>query len=59
VSWDRETALRAGWEFFTAHWDDFCYPLSDDVLVIPDTGSWVLRYHHEKMFYFGDGDARP
>ncbi len=53
VSWDRETALRTTWEFFTAHWDDFCYPLSDDVLVIPSTGAWVLRYPHEETFYFG------
>jgi hypothetical protein len=57
VSWDRETALRTSWEFFTAHWDDFCYPLTDDVLIIPDCGSWVLRYHHEEIFYFGDRNA--
>lgn len=53
VSWDRETALRTSWEFFTAHWDDFCYPHSGDVLVHPITGAWVLRYHHEQIFYFG------
>jgi hypothetical protein len=57
VSWDRETALRARWEFFTAQWDDFCYPSSDDVLVIPDSGSWALRYHHSEIFYFGERDA--
>jgi hypothetical protein len=54
VSWDRETALRTRWGFFTAHWDDFCYPLSDDVLVLPGSQCWVLRYHHEELFYFGD-----
>jgi hypothetical protein len=53
VSWDRETALRTTWDFFTSHWDDFCYPASDDVLVVPDGKSWVLRYHHEEIFYFG------
>jgi hypothetical protein len=55
VSWDRETALRTSWEFFTAHWDDFCYPSSDDVLVSPEAGNWVLRFHHSEIFYFGDG----
>jgi hypothetical protein len=54
VSWERDTALRTIWEFFTARWDDFCYPLSDNVLVLPDSGTWVLRYHHEEIFYFGD-----
>ena len=53
VLWDRETALRTSWEFFTAHWDDFCYPFSDDILVLPRSGDWVLRYHHEETFYFG------
>jgi hypothetical protein len=57
VSWERDTALRTGWEFFTGHWDDFCYPLSDDVLVLPDSGRWVLRYHHDEIFYFGDRNA--
>lgn len=56
VLWDRDTALRTAWEFFTAHWDDFCYPLSDDVLVLPDSGGWALRYHHEENFYFGMRD---
>ncbi len=57
VSWDREMALRAPWEFFTAQWDDFCYPF-DDVLVIPDAGMWALRYHREEIFYFGDRTRR-
>ena len=53
VSWERDTALQTSWDFFTARWDDFCYPSSDDVLILPDSGSWVLRYHHEEIFYFG------
>lgn len=53
LSWGCETALRTTWEFFTAHWDDFCYPLSDDVLVLPDSARWALRYYHEETFYFG------
>jgi len=54
VSWERNVAIRTTWEFFTAHWDDFCYPSSDDVLILPDSGRWVLRYHHAETFYFGD-----
>lgn len=57
VSWERDTALRTSWEFFSAHWDDFCYPSSDDVLIVPDGGGWVLRYHHEEIFYFGNRNA--
>lgn len=54
LSWDRETALRTSWEFFTAHWDDFCYPQSDEVLILPASGSWVLLFHHEETFIFGN-----
>jgi hypothetical protein len=57
ISWQRDTALRTDWELFTAHWDDFCYPASDDVLVLPDSGTWVLRYNHEEIFYFGHRSA--
>lgn len=57
LSWDRGTALRTNWEFFTAQWDDFCYPLSDDVLVLPDSARWVLFYHHAEIFYFGNRNA--
>lgn len=53
VSWDAETALVTNWGFFTSHWDDFCYPLSDDVIVMPSSRAWVLRFHHEEIFYFG------
>ena len=57
VSWDRATALQTTWEFFTAYWDDFCYPSSDDVTVVPDSWRWVLRYTHWEEFQFGYRDA--
>lgn len=54
ISWQRDTALRTTWEVFTAHWDDFCYPSSDDVCVWPESGEWVLQYHHYDEFQFGE-----
>jgi len=57
LSWDRCTALRTSWNFFTAHWDDFCYPLSDEVLILPENARWVLLYHYEEAFYFGNRNA--
>ena len=52
LSWDRSTALQTTWGFFTARWDDFCYPASDDVLILPKSDRWVLLYHHEEEFHF-------
>ena|SRR2546427_803961 len=53
VSWDQDIAVRTTWEVFSAHWDDFCYPSSDDVIVSPESESWALLYHHEQEFQFG------
>jgi len=53
ISWDQSTAIRTTWEIFTAQWDDFCYPASDDAHVWPLSENWVLRYHHIEEFQFG------
>jgi hypothetical protein len=53
VSWQQDTAIRTTWEIFTAHWDDFCYPSSDDVIVWPQSERWALFYFHEQEFQFG------
>ena len=57
LSWQRDTALRTTWELFTARWDDFCYPSSDDVFVSPESGRWVLLYHHWGQFHFANRSA--
>jgi hypothetical protein len=52
VSWDEDLAVETTWSIFTEYWDDFCYPSSDDVTVIPVAGGWRLDYHHYKQFDF-------
>ena len=53
VRWDSTTAVRTTWKVFADHWDDFCYPGSDDVEVFPLTGEWLLLYHHWEQFEWG------
>lgn len=57
LSWLPGTALRTNWDFFTARWDDFCYGASDDLIILPDSGRWVLFYHHEEEFHFASRNA--
>jgi hypothetical protein len=52
VSWDRHTAVLTPWRVFCMYWDDFCYPGSDNVAVVPPSGEWLLWYHHEERFIF-------
>ncbi len=55
VSWDQDLAIETTWRIFTQYWDDFCYPSSDDVTVIPVAGSWRLDYYHYEQFEFSAG----
>jgi hypothetical protein len=52
VSWSADLAVETSWDIFTEYWDDFCYPSSDDVTVVPVAGSWRLIYHHYEQFEF-------
>ena len=53
LSWDPEAALKTTWAIFIKHWDEFCYPGSDDLVVFPSSNDWVLFYHHSEEFHFG------
>lgn len=52
VSWNRELAVQVPAKLFVEYWDDFCYPSSDDVLVVPLSGAWILRYTHCETLHF-------
>ncbi len=52
VVWDRATAVTLPWGTFTTYWDDFCYPSSDDVYVLPEIDGSVLAWSHEEVFKF-------
>ena len=52
IGWSEDLAVETSWEIFTEYWDDFCYPSSDDVTIIPVIGSWRLIYHHYEQFKF-------
>jgi hypothetical protein len=52
VSWSTDLAVETSWSIFAEYWDDFCYPSSDDVTVVPVSGGWQLVYHHYEQFDF-------
>lgn len=53
VSWDRQLAVFTNWGVFYNYWDDFCYPVSHNVLIWPLSEQWALFYHHEEFLFFG------
>jgi hypothetical protein len=53
VTWKPDVAVTVAADVFCEFWDDFCYPASDDVVVLPTSDAWVLMYYHEQEFLFG------
>lgn len=52
ISWDEESCVMTEAEIFCKYWDDFCYPSSDDIVILPDTKDWIIYYFHEDQFQF-------
>jgi hypothetical protein len=53
LSWQADTALLTNWGVFASYWDDFCYPVSDDLVVLPEDRRWALLYHHSEFMQYG------
>ena len=53
ISWSPDTAVRVPTKVFFKHWDDFCYPSSDDVFISPILKKWILYFMHSNHFEFG------
>jgi hypothetical protein len=52
VTWFADTAAVVRLSVFIQYWDDFCYPFTYDVVVIPPSAKWVLYYFHDEQFFF-------
>src|SRR5688572_14938789 len=55
VVWSRELGVSLPWGIFVEHWDDFCYPSSDDAFIFFSSGSDVISYEHHEMFRYRSG----
>lgn len=53
VMWEPTVAVATPWQLFCSYWDDFCYPVSDDVRIFPISQLWFLAYTHNDFFTFG------
>jgi hypothetical protein len=51
VSWGSGVAVETIAGVFCNYWDDFCYPSSDDVTILPLSEEWMLIYWHEEVFF--------
>jgi hypothetical protein len=54
VSWSNELAALVKWKLFCDYWDDFCYPVSDDVMIFPLSEEWMLSCLPDENFIFSE-----
>lgn len=47
-------AVVTRWQVFCDFWSDFCYLVSDDVIVWPLSGEWGLEYLHTENLGFAE-----
>jgi hypothetical protein len=59
LSWSSDTSVRTSWKLLVKYWDDFWYPMSDDLTVIDGDMGWALLLHHEGEAFFGRDTAEP
>ena len=52
VSWGPKLAILTNREYFIRHWDEFCYPSSDDVEIYSPGNRFRLNYYHYEVFEF-------
>ncbi len=52
ISWNRSTCVYTTKEIFAKYWDDFCYPVSDDITIISELTNWVFFYRHFEVGLF-------
>jgi hypothetical protein len=51
IAWNDALGLELPWSVFCEYWSDFCYPSSDDVvIVLPPQG--IARWHHYERFEY-------
>lgn len=53
ISWIESWAALTTIEIFIKYWDDFCYPVEDNV-IWPQDESWALLFDYKQRFYFAE-----
>lgn len=53
LSWQPDWAVRTTWKMLVKYWNDFYYPISDNLSVVDGTFRWALLFWHEHEIFFG------
>jgi len=51
--WNSWGSVFTKWGIFKLYYDDFYYPVSDDLILTNKNANWILYFFHEEIIYFG------
>jgi len=51
--WDSWGSAVTNWKIFKMYYDDFYYPVSDDLILTNKNTDWILYFFHEEIVFFG------
>lgn len=51
--WDSWGSAFTNWNIFKMYYDDFYYPVADDLIVTDKNLNWILYFFHEEIVYYG------
>jgi len=51
--WDSYVSAITNWDIFKMYYDDFYYPVSDDLILTNKNVNWILYFFHEEIVSFG------
>ena len=54
--WDSWGTVITEWHIFKKYYEDFFFPVSDDLTIIDKSLSWALYIFHEEIMSFGRND---
>jgi len=56
LMWDNWGSVVSKWQVFRDHYQDFFYPVSDDLTIIDESMNWTLYLQHDELMYYGRND---
>jgi len=56
LMWDHWGSVITKWQNFIKYYQDFFYPISDDLTIIDESLNWTVYLHHDELMYFGRND---
>lgn len=56
--WGANNSVGTSWEVFTNHWNDFCYPDDDTVVIHVEDQNILITYVEERFRFYRLGEVK-